>query len=108
MKIFLDTAQVDEIREAAFSGVIDGVTTNPSLIKRSGRDFKEVVNEIAEILPEGAISAEVLSEDSVGMLKEAREYAAWRNNIVIKIPMTAEGSRRSKCFQRKVSRPMSR
>ncbi|MDD4352197.1 MAG: fructose-6-phosphate aldolase [Candidatus Gracilibacteria bacterium] len=91
MKIFLDTAEVDEIREAALIGVIDGVTTNPSLIKKSGRDFKEVVNEIAKLLPEGAISAEVLSEDAEGMLKEAREYAAWRENIVIKIPMTEEG-----------------
>ena len=91
MKIFLDTAVVDEIKEAASSGMIDGVTTNPTLIKRSGRDFKEVINEIAKLVPSGAISAEVLSEDTEGMLKEAREYAAWRKNIVIKIPMTAAG-----------------
>lgn len=91
MKIFLDTAVVDEIKEAVSSGIIDGVTTNPTLIKRSGRDFKEVINEIAKLLPNGAISAEVLSEDTEGMLREAREYAAWRKNIVIKIPMTPAG-----------------
>ena len=96
MKIFLDTAIVDEVKEAAAFGVVDGVTTNPSLIKRSGRDFKEVVNEIAEVLPDGAISAEVLSEDAEGMLTEAREYAAWRENIVIKIPMTKEGIKATK------------
>lgn len=91
MKIFLDSAIVDEVKTAASWGIVDGVTTNPSLIKKSGRDFKEVINEICKILPEGAISAEVLSEDSEGMAKEAREYAAWKPNIVIKIPMTSEG-----------------
>ena len=91
MKLFLDSAIVDEVREAASWGIIDGVTTNPSLIKKSGRDFKEVINEICEILPEGAISAEVIAEDADGMLKEAKEYAAWKPNIVIKVPMTAEG-----------------
>ena len=91
MKLFLDSALIDEVREAASWGIIDGVTTNPSLIKKSGRDFKEVINEICDVLPEGAISAEVLSEDSEGMLREAREFAAWKPNIVIKIPMTEEG-----------------
>ncbi len=91
MKLFLDSALINEVREAAGWGIIDGVTTNPSLIKKSGRDFKEVINEICEVLPEGAISAEVLSEDAEGMLREAREFAAWKPNIVIKIPMTDEG-----------------
>ena len=91
MKLFLDSALIDEVREAAGWGIIDGVTTNPSLIKKSGRDFKEVINEICDVLPEGAISAEVLSEDAEGMLREAREFAAWKPNIVIKIPMTDEG-----------------
>lgn len=91
MKIFLDSAITDEIKKAASWGIIDGVTTNPSLIKNSGRDFKEVINEICAILPEGAISAEVLAEDSEGMVKEAGEFAAWGKNIVIKIPMTEEG-----------------
>ena len=82
---------IDEVREAAGWGIVDGVTTNPSLIKKSGRDFKEVINEICEVLSNGAISAEVLSEDAEGMLKEAREFASWKPNIVIKIPMTDEG-----------------
>lgn len=82
---------MDEIKTAASWGIIDGVTTNPTLIKKSGRDFKEVINEICEILPEGAISAEVLSTDSEGMIKEAKEFASWKKNIVIKIPMTEEG-----------------
>lgn len=91
MKLFIDSAIVDEIKRAAAWGVIDGVTTNPSLIKKSGRDFKEVINEICTILPLGAISAEVISEDTEGMLKEAREFAVWKPNIVIKIPMTEAG-----------------
>jgi transaldolase len=91
MKIFLDSAITEEVKKAADWGIIDGVTTNPSLIKKSGRDFKEVINEICEILPKGAISAEVLSEDAKGMVKEAKEFASWKPNIVIKIPMTAEG-----------------
>lgn len=91
MKLFLDSALVDEVRQAASWGIIDGVTTNPSLIKKSGRDFKQVIEEICEILPDGAISAEVLSTDAEGMLEEAREFASWKENIVIKIPMTSEG-----------------
>jgi len=91
MKLFLDSALIDEVRKAASWGIIDGVTTNPSLIKKSGRDFKEVINEICDVLPNGAISAEVLSEDAEGMLREAREFAGWKPNIVIKIPMTEEG-----------------
>jgi len=91
MKLFLDSAIIDEVKQAASWGIVDGVTTNPSLIKKSGRDFKEVVEEICEVLPDGAISAEVLSEDTDGMLKEAREFAGWKKNIVIKIPMTSEG-----------------
>lgn len=91
MKIFLDSAITDEIKSAAATGVIDGVTTNPTLIKKSGRDFKEVINEICEILPEGAVSAEVSSVDADGMIAEAHDYASWKKNIVIKIPMTPEG-----------------
>lgn len=91
MKLFLDSALTDEVKKAASWGIIDGVTTNPSLIKKSGRDFREVVEEICEALPEGAISAEVLSENADGMVTEAREFAGWKPNIVIKIPMTEEG-----------------
>ncbi|MCD6461371.1 MAG: fructose-6-phosphate aldolase [Thermoplasmata archaeon] len=90
MKIFLDTANVEHIREAASWGIVDGVTTNPSLIAREGRDFRTVVKEICEIV-DGPISAEVVSEDAEGMIREARELAAIHKNIVIKIPMTPEG-----------------
>ena len=90
MKIFLDTANVEQIREAASWGIIDGVTTNPSLIAKEGRDFKEVVKEICEIV-NGSISAEVISLDADGMVEEARELAKIHKNIVIKIPMTVEG-----------------
>ena len=91
MKIFLDTAIPEEIKKAAETGIVDGVTTNPSLVKKSGQDFEEVINEICEILPNGEISAEVLSEDATGMIKEAKKYASWKSNIVIKIPMTQAG-----------------
>jgi len=90
MKLFIDTANVDEIREINEWGVLSGVTTNPSLIAKEGRDFKEVIKEIAEIV-DGPISAEVISLDKDGMIKEARELARIHRNIVIKIPMTAEG-----------------
>ncbi len=90
MKIFLDTANVEHIREAASWGILDGVTTNPSLIAKEGRDFVEVVKEICEIV-DGPISAEVISLDAEGMIEEARELAKIHRNIVIKIPMTVEG-----------------
>lgn len=90
MKIFLDTANIEEIKEGASWGIVDGVTTNPSLIAREGRDFKEVVKEICEIV-DGPISAEVISEDSEGMIAEAKELVKIHKNIVIKIPMTVEG-----------------
>ena len=90
MKIFLDTANVQHIREANSWGVVDGVTTNPTLIAREGRNFEEVVREICEIV-DGPISAEVVSEDAEGMVKEARELSKIHKNVVIKIPMTPEG-----------------
>ncbi|GFR34484.1 fructose-6-phosphate aldolase [Thermobrachium celere] len=90
MKLFIDTANVNEIREAEKLGIICGVTTNPSLIAKEGRDFVEVVKEITEIV-DGPISAEVISLDADGMIKEARELAKIHKNIVIKIPMTLEG-----------------
>ena len=90
MKMFIDTANVDQIREANDLGVICGVTTNPSLIAKEGRDFVEVVKEITTIV-DGPISAEVISLDHEGMVKEARELAKIHKNIVIKIPMTLEG-----------------
>ena len=92
MKLFIDTANTDEIRKANDMGVICGVTTNPSLIAREGRDFVEVVKEITQIV-DGPISAEVISLDTEGMIREARELIEKINNknLVIKIPMTAEG-----------------
>ncbi|MBA3046635.1 MAG: fructose-6-phosphate aldolase [Candidatus Thermoplasmatota archaeon] len=97
MKIFLDTANVDQIREANSWGIIDGVTTNPSLIAREGRDFREVVEEICTIV-NGPISAEVISLDAKGMVKEGKELAKIHENINIKVPMTAEGLKAVKEF----------
>ena len=91
MEFFLDTADVDEIREIATWGILDGVTTNPSLIKKSGRDFKEVVGEIAGICS-GPISAEVTAMDTQGMLDQARQLKSeLPENVIIKIPCTPEG-----------------
>ena len=90
MKLFIDTADVDEIREINSWGVIDGVTTNPSLIAKSGRKFEEVVREITTIV-DGPISAEVISEDHEGMIEEAKKLSKIHKNIIIKIPMTKEG-----------------
>ncbi|MBD7910804.1 MULTISPECIES: fructose-6-phosphate aldolase [Clostridium] len=90
MKIFIDTANVEEIREASKLGVLAGVTTNPSLIAKEGRDLKEVVEEICSIV-DGPISAEVISLESEKMIIEARELVKLHKNIVIKIPMCEEG-----------------
>lgn len=92
MKFFIDTANVEDIRKANDMGVICGVTTNPSLIAKEGRDFKEVIKEITSIV-DGPISGEVkaTTEDAEGMIKEGREIAAIHPNMVVKIPMTEEG-----------------
>jgi transaldolase len=90
MKLFIDTANIAEIREINEWGVICGVTTNPSLIAKEGRVFEEVIKEIVEIV-DGPISAEVVSLEAEGMIKEARELAKIHENIVIKIPVTEEG-----------------
>lgn len=90
MKFFLDTANIDEIRDAAEYGLIDGVTTNPSLVSKEGGDFKEMLREITRII-DGPISAEVLSTNAAGMLNEAYDLAKIHKNIVIKIPMIKEG-----------------
>lgn len=95
MKIFIDTANVEEIREAADLGVICGVTTNPSLIAREGKVFEEVIKEITTIV-DGPISAEVVAPDANGMVAEAKELAKIHKNIVIKIPMTLEGLKATK------------
>ncbi len=90
MKFFIDTANIDEIKEAHSMGMVDGVTTNPSLIAREGRDFEDIIKEICGIV-NGPISAEVISLETDGMLREARNLSAIHKNIVIKIPMTIDG-----------------
>ncbi len=90
MKFFIDTANIDEIKEANSMGMVDGVTTNPSLIAKEGRDFEEIIKEICQIV-DGPISAEVISIDTDGMIKEARHLAKIHDNIVVKIPMTVDG-----------------
>lgn len=90
MKLFIDTANIDEIREINEWGILSGVTTNPSLIAKEGRVFRDVINEIVQIV-DGPISAEVISLDAEGMVREARELAKIHKNIVIKIPITEEG-----------------
>jgi len=101
MKFFIDTADVAEIRAAAELGLVDGVTTNPSLVAKSGRDFLEVLNEIVALV-EGPISAEVVSLDAEGMLREAEQLAAIApGKIVIKVPMTDEGLKATKALSAK-------
>jgi transaldolase len=90
VKLFIDTANVDHIREVASWGVLSGVTTNPSLIAKEGRDFREVIEEICAIV-DGPISAEAVSPEAEGMMKEARKFSAWHTNVTIKLPMTDEG-----------------
>ena len=90
MKFFIDTANIDEIKEANAMGMVDGVTTNPSLIAREKGDFKDIITEICRIV-DGPISAEVISLDTDGMVTEARELAKIHDNIVVKIPMTTDG-----------------
>ncbi|MCK4691402.1 MAG: fructose-6-phosphate aldolase [Desulfuromonadales bacterium] len=97
MKFFIDTADVAEIRAAHELGLVDGVTTNPSLIAKSGRNFKEVICEITEIV-DGPISAEVIALDASGMLAEGRELVKIHQNIVIKVPMTSDGLKATKQF----------
>ena len=100
MKIFIDTANVNEIKEANDMGVICGVTTNPSLIAKEGRDFKEVIKEITEIV-DGPISAEVISLEADKMVEEALPLAKIHDNIVVKLPMTIEGLKACKVLTSK-------
>jgi len=97
MKFFADTALVDEIRELNDYGLLDGVTTNPSLIAKSGRDFKEVVGEIAAMI-DGPVSAEVASTEYVGMVAEGEHLAKIADNVVIKLPLTLDGLKACRHF----------
>ena len=92
MKFFLDTANIDEIKRINDLGLCDGVTTNPSLINKEGRDFKEVIGEISRLI-NGPVSAEVTSYEYEGMVEQARDLAKWSDNVVVKIPMTEDGLR---------------
>jgi len=90
MKFFIDTANIEEIRNANELGIVDGVTTNPSLIAREGKNFKDVIKDICNVV-DGPISAEAISLKKDGMLEEARDLSSIHKNVVIKIPMTEEG-----------------
>ena len=90
MKIFLDTAKVEHIKEINSWGILAGVTTNPTLVAREGKNFKETVIEICEIV-DGPVSAEAVSLDFEGIMKEARELSTWHKNVVVKIPIISEG-----------------
>jgi transaldolase len=90
MKFFIDTANIKEIKEAAALGILDGVTTNPSLVAKEGKDFRKLLDEILAIV-DGPVSAEVISTDYDGILKEARNYSKMHHNIVVKVPLIKEG-----------------
>ena len=90
MKFFIDTAMIEEIKEAASLGILDGVTTNPSLVYKTGKDFRKLLDEILEIV-DGPVSAEVIATDYEGILKEARELSKIHKNIVVKVPLIKEG-----------------
>ena len=97
MKFFVDTADVAEIRELAATGLLDGVTTNPSLVAKAGRDFKEIIAEICEVVP-GPVSAEVAALDTEGMLKEGRALARIAKNVTVKVPLTWAGLKACKAL----------
>ena len=97
MKFFADTAEIAEIRELAATGLLDGVTTNPSLVHKSGRDFLEVVREIAQLVP-GPVSAEVVALDYDGMMREAEVLRVIGDNITIKVPLTPDGLKACKAL----------
>ena len=97
MKIFIDSASIDEIKKASAMGLVDGVTTNPTLVAKSGVDFKDLLQRICEVV-DGPISAEVVALDSAGMLKEGRELVKIHKNIVVKVPLTPDGLVATKTF----------
>ncbi|MCK4295679.1 MAG: fructose-6-phosphate aldolase [Candidatus Marinimicrobia bacterium] len=100
MKLFIDTANLDQIREAQSWGLLDGVTTNPTLLSREKGNFRDILHSICEIV-DGPVSGEVVSLDSEGMVKEAKDLATIHENIVVKIPMTLEGLKAIKILSKK-------
>src|SRR5438270_5011495 len=97
MKFFVDTANVNEIREAEKLGILDGVTTNPSLIAKEGKPFKDTIHEICSIV-DGPVSVEVTALDQAGMCQQGHEYAKWLKNVVVKLPTTRDGIKACKCL----------
>ncbi len=93
MKFFLDTANLEEIRQAAALGMLDGITTNPTLAAKEKKPFRDLILEICDIVKNGVVNAEVVSTDTEGMLREGHELASWHPNIVVKVPMTMDGVR---------------
>ncbi len=93
MKFFLDTANLEEIRQGVSLGVIDGITTNPTLVAKEKRPFREHIIDICNLVKNGAVSAEVVSTDTAGILREAREIATWHPNVIVKIPTIPDGVR---------------
>jgi len=98
LKFFIDTANIEDIREANALGILSGVTTNPSLVAKEGVSFHDRLKEITAEVTEGSVSAEVISEDAEGMIEEGKELAAIAPNITIKVPMTLEGLKAVKAF----------
>ncbi|HXE92096.1 MAG TPA: fructose-6-phosphate aldolase [Terriglobales bacterium] len=97
MKFFLDTANLNEIREAAALGILDGVTTNPSLVAKEGKPFKETILEICSVV-DGPVNVEVVATDAGGMCREAHDYVTWHKSVVVKLPTTREGLKACKCL----------
>ena len=105
MKFFVDTADIAEIKDLSSTGLLDGVTTNPSLIKKAGRDFKEVIKEICGVT-DGPVSAEVVATDFDGMVAQGMDLAKIAKNVAVKVPLTIEGlkgSRRANIFAQRAS-----
>ena len=100
MKIFLDTAEAEKIRRFAAIGMVDGITTNPTLILKSGREHKEAIKEICRIV-DGPVSAEGVEEKAEGMVKDGEEFASWAKNVVVKVPMTEEGLKAVRMLSKK-------
>lgn len=99
MKLFLDTANTDHVAEIASWGVLDGVTTNPSLVAKEGKDFKETILKMCSLVP--CVSAQVTATDAKGMIKQGEEYASWHKHVVVKVPMTTEGLKALTHFKKK-------